>query len=366
MNQQLDWQRVRQDALAADLDALRERVRGELGEADVRHMRETIRRSFTLAATGRVLLHVGVDPISFVVGTGALALAKILENMEIGHNIMHGQYDWTGDPGLQGATYEWDLVCDGDNWRHYHNYEHHAYTGVLGMDRDIGYEALRVAPEQPWKPHHLFQPVHATILALLFQWGVALHDLRLNEYAEGRRPWRELPSKAQPFLRKAAWQLGKDYVFFPLIAGLNAPRVFLGNLVANGIRNVWTFVVIFCGHFPEGVEVFTDPPREGESRGAWYERQIRGSANLEGGPLFHLMTGHLSHQIEHHLFPDIPAARYPELATEVQEICERHGLPYHTGSLWKQFGSVVRNLFRYAVPQPGLLRNWFRPRSTHG
>jgi hypothetical protein len=27
-----------------------------------------------------------------------LAVAKILENMEIGHNVLHGQWVWSGDP----------------------------------------------------------------------------------------------------------------------------------------------------------------------------------------------------------------------------------------------------------------------------
>jgi hypothetical protein len=34
----------------------------------------------------------------------ALANAKILDNMEIGHNVMHGQYDWTGDPALNSQS----------------------------------------------------------------------------------------------------------------------------------------------------------------------------------------------------------------------------------------------------------------------
>ena len=44
---------------------------------------------------------------------------------------------------------------------------------------------------------------------------------------------------------------------------------------------------------------------------SWYLRQMLGSANISGGPLFHILSGNLSHQIEHHLFPDLPARRYP-------------------------------------------------------
>jgi fatty acid desaturase len=75
-----------------------------------------------------------------------------------------------------------------------------------------------------------------------------------------------------------------------------------------------------------------------------------GSANLSGSRLFHILSGNLSHQIEHHLFPDIPAHRYAEIAVEVREICERYGLPYNTGPLRKQFGSVVRKIVRLALP----------------
>lgn len=94
------------------------------------------------------------------------------------------------------------------------------------------------------------------------------------------------------------------------------------------------------------------PPPNGreESRGHWYYRQLLGSANIEGSPLFHLMSGSLSHQIEHHLFPDIPARRYPEIAVEVREICECYGLAYNTGSLSKQLFSVARKICKMALP----------------
>jgi NADPH-dependent stearoyl-CoA 9-desaturase len=62
------------------------------------------------------------------------------------------------------------------------------------------------------------------------------------------------------------------------------------------------------------------------------------------------MSGNLSFQIEHHLFPDIPARRYPEIAVEVRALCEKYGLAYNTGSLRKQLGSVARKICRLALP----------------
>jgi linoleoyl-CoA desaturase len=293
----------------------------------------------------------GFTPISWTLGVATLSTAKILENMEIGHNVMHGQYDWMNDPMLNSETYEWDNVCDSGQWRHYHNYEHHTFTNVLGKDRDIGYDLLRVSQEQPWRPWHLFQPFAYVALAALFQWGVGLHDLDLTRALEKNADRATLRRKWREFRRKAGRQMFKDYVFFPLLALGNAPRVLAGNLVANLARNVWTNVIIFCGHFPDGTRVYAEEETRNESRGDWYLRQLHGSANIEGSRLFHILSGHLSHQIEHHLFPDLPAHRYPEIAERVRSICAGHGLPYNTGSFGKQYGSVLRSILRYALPE---------------
>jgi linoleoyl-CoA desaturase len=132
-----------------------------------------------------------------------------------------------------------------------------------------------------------------------------------------------------------------------------APAVLLGNLGANLIRNLWTFAVIFCGHFTADAEVFPESVVEGESRGHWYMRQLRGSSNIEGSPLFHFMTGNLSHQIEHHLFPDIPARRYAEIAPRVRAIAGRYGQRYNTGSFVGQLWSVVKRIVVHSLPSFG-------------
>jgi linoleoyl-CoA desaturase len=340
--------------LGEELDAIRNRVVSQLGQEDVDYIRNIIKAQRGLEMAGRGMLEFGWLPPLWLGGVAALSLSKILDNMEIGHNVMHGQYDWTRDPKLDSRTYEWDTACPGDDWRHSHNYEHHTFTNVLGRDRDVGYGFLRVTPEQRWRASHLTQPVTATLLAVFFQWGVGTHDLRLAETLAGKQSTDELRTRARPFLRKAAWQLGKDYVFFPALALWNAPRVALGNMLANLTRNLWSFAIIFCGHFPDGVRVYREEETLEESRGEWYARQLNGSANIEGGRILHVLSGHLSHQIEHHLFPDLPAARYPEIAPKVREICERYGQAYNTGSFAKQLGSVARSILTNALPTPAM------------
>jgi len=338
------------DALGAELDDLRQRTVADLGERDRDYLQKVVRAQRGLEFAGRALLFAGFLPPAWVGGTTALALSKILDNMEIGHNVMHGQYDFLQDPAYQGNSFEWDTACPGDSWRHSHNYRHHTYTNIVGEDRDIGYAVIRIDDGRPWKPSDLGNPIYALLLATFFQYGVMLHDLEVENLAKGRTSWADTAELRKDMARKVGSQTLKDYVLWPLLTGPSAPLTFAANAAANLARNLWSFTIIFCGHFPDGVDTFTAEEAADESRGGWYLRQLLGSANIEGGPLFHVMSGNLSHQIEHHLFPDIPAHRYPEMAVEVREICERYGLPYNTGGLAEQFGSVVSKIVRFALP----------------
>jgi NADPH-dependent stearoyl-CoA 9-desaturase len=343
------------DAFGQELDAIRERVIADLGERDATYIRRVIKAQRALELGGRAMLFAGIFPPAWLAGTAMLAASKILDNMEIGHNVMHGQYDWMGDPALTGRNFEWDSACPSDQWRHSHNYMHHTYTNIVGMDRDVGYGILRMSEDQKWGPYYRGNLVYAFLLMVLFQYGVALHELETERIRSGEISIVDKREILAGIWNKVKRQTMKDYVAFPLLAGPVAPFVFAGNTTANLIRNVWSYAIIFCGHFPEGVQEFSIEETSNESRGQWYFRQLLGSANLTGGKLFHVMSGNLSFQIEHHLFPDIPAHRHAELAEEVQEICERYGLPYNKGPLPKQFATVVRKIIRLARKPKDLL-----------
>jgi NADPH-dependent stearoyl-CoA 9-desaturase len=342
-------------AFGDELDALRARHLATLGAADARYIRRVVAGVRWTGVAGRALLFLGAFVHSvlipaWIAGVVLLALSKILENMELAHNVIHGQYDWMGDPQLQGSTYEWDIVGTADNWRKTHNFRHHTYTNVRGLDDDIGYGLLRIFPEQRWRPFYLMQPFIAVVFALLFEWGIAIQDLKVGRLLAGKMTFKQLRRQARPVGRKIGKQVFKDYLLFPALAGPFFLPVLLGNLVANVIRNVWTYVVIFCGHFTADAETFPKECVRDETRGHWYLRQLRGSSNIAGGKAMNLMTGNLSHQIEHHFYPDVPANRYAAIAVEVREICVRYGQHYNTGSLFKQFGQVVWRILRHSLP----------------
>jgi len=338
--------------LGAELDAIRDEVLASRGAKDAAYIRRVIAVQRGLEVAGRATLLAARFPAALVAGTAMLSAAKILENMEIGHNVLHGQWDWMKDPDIHSTTWEWDFVAPAVGWKHSHNDLHHTWTNVVGKDRDVGYNILRMDEDIPWEPRHLLNPVVNAGLAPIFEWGIALFDLELDAVKEGTKSKAALRADLKLLGAKFARQIAKDYVATPGLAMLtgSGKQALLGAALANATRNVWAHAVIFCGHFPDGADTFTEEMIEGETRGDWYLRQMLGSANISGSPLMHIATGNLSHQIEHHLFPDLPSNRYAEVAVKVRDVCERYGLPYTTGPLWKQVGSAWRKVFRLALP----------------
>ncbi len=394
------------EEIGREFDELHEQVRADLGDRDARYIRSMITLQRRLALIGRLELIFSRWRIPWAVGAGTLGLAKILENMEIGHNVMHGQWDWMNDPVINSSVWDWDTASTKEAWKHSHNYIHHTFTNILGKDRDLGYEIMRIDPHQKWHPFYLLQPFYNILLMMTFEWGVALHDLDFTAIRAGEKDMKQVAKELKGIAGKARTQITKDYIAWPLISGAVMTLIELGliaqkarsdagskgsralakvaarglrskrrarrevlrqlierrsfiepfrrtltaDVAANIIRNIWSYAIIFCGHFPDQTYTFTEQEAEDETRGGWYVRQLTGAANIDGSPLFHVLSGNLGYQVEHHLYPDMPSTRYGEIAPKVREICERYDLPYNTGPFSQQLGMVQRSIVRLALP----------------
>jgi linoleoyl-CoA desaturase len=366
-------------AIGREFDQLHDEVRADLGSRDARYIRRIVVLQRILALIGRAELIGSRSRPVWWLGTATLSTAKILENMEIGHNVMHGQWDWMNDPVINSRVWDWDTASTKEAWKHSHNYVHHTFANILGKDRDLGYEIMRIDPHQRWHPVYLLQPFYNVLLMGLFEWGVAVHDLDFHAIRKGEKSKKQVRRELIGIAGKARLQVQKDYLAWPLLsaavstaveAGVHAlvnrsgtrrggaldsfRRTYLAtakaNAWANVVRNVWAHAIIFCGHFPDQTYVFTKDEVRDEQPGGRHVRQMLGAANIEGGPLFHVMSGNLGYQVEHHLYPDMPSSRYQEIAPRVREICQRYGLPYNTGPFFKQWGGVQRTILRLAFP----------------
>jgi fatty acid desaturase len=338
------------EAIGKELDQIRAEVEADRGQADRDYVTRIITLQRRLAAAGRITLFASFFPPAWLLGTAMLGSAKILENMEIGHNTMHGQWDWMNDPEIHSSNWEWDTTQPAEQWKHSHNYIHHQFTNVLGHDNDIGYGILRMSRDQKWTPYNLGQPVYNFLLAAFFEWGVALHDLDIEAIRKGKKDPKLLKKQLKQIGNKVGKQALKDYLMYPLLTGPSFFSTLSANFTANLMRNFWSYMIIFCGHFPDGAVHFTEEELEDETRAEWYLRQMLGSANFEGGKFLHLMSGQLGYQIEHHLFPDLPSNRYAQISVKVKEICKRYDIPYTTGPLYKQYGQTLRTIMKLSLP----------------
>ncbi|WP_024799855.1 fatty acid desaturase [Nocardia sp. BMG51109] len=344
------------ETLGQELDTIRRDVEQSLGERDAKYIRRTIRAQRTLEMAARATLFGSRNRWAWGAGVAMLSVAKIIENMELGHNISHGQWDWMNDPEIHSTSWEWDMTGPSAQWQRAHNYSHHMYTNVLGKDEDLGFGILRMTRDEQWRPLHLAQPVANLLLAATFEWGIALHDWSIEKQLSDVPRWQLMSEPNRAFGRKIARQVSKDFLIHPALTGPAWKSTLKANATANLVRNLWTYAVIFCGHFPDGAEKFTVDQLVDETRGEWYLRQMLGSANFSAGPVMAFMSGNLCYQIEHHLFPDIPSSRYPEISVRVRELCDKYDLPYTTGSLGKQYLLAFRTIHKLALPDRFLRR----------
>src|SRR3954454_18217207 len=343
------------EALGRELDALRQEIFDSRGDRDAAYIRKVIKAQRSLELGSRAVLLFSLFPPAWIAGTIGLSIAKILENMEIGHNVMHGQWDWMRDPKIHSQAWEWDNASPSELWKHSHNELHHLFPNVLGRDNDLGYGIMRVDEDQRWVPAYLGQPLYNFLNACFFEYGIAAYDLELGKHLRDKTTSDPaFRANTKKVLRKIRGQVTKDYVVHPLLSGPSFLHTAAANGVANLVRNLWTHSVIMCGQFPEGVETFAKASIDGETRGECYLRQMLGSANIHGSKAMHLMTGNLSHQIEHHLFPDMPSNRYGQIAPRIREISERYGLGYTTGTLPQQVFSAWKQVVKLSLPNDWL------------
>ncbi|GLE54473.1 fatty acid desaturase family protein [Mycobacterium montefiorense] len=338
------------EALGRELDAIRADIEESRGERDARYIRRAVQLQRALVVGARIVLMASRNKYAWTAGTAMLGTGKIIENMELGHNITHGQWDWMNDPEIHSTEWEWDTTSPSVHWKKSHNFIHHKYTNIVGMDDDVGYGIMRVTRDEPWARWMLGNPIYNLLLGTLFEWGVAAHGLELSAVRRHDKTWAQVRKDLKIIARKVGKQVGKDYVVFPALAGRNWKHTLRANAVANLIRNYWSYMVIFCGHFPDGAEKFTKEEFENETQGEWYLRQMLGSANFNAGPLLAFISGNLCYQIEHHLFPDLPSNRYAEISVRVRELCEKYDLPYTTGSLGRQYWQSFWTIFKLALP----------------
>lgn len=328
----------RLESFGRALDALRKEVESDLGARDAAHIKRIGAISTTMEVVGRGLIHFSFEPIGFGLGVGALWAHKSLELMEIGHMALHGAYDRV-DAGkrYESKGFHWKAPIDEASWHTGHNVRHHQYTNIEGRDPDINFGVLRLSARVPYRAAHALQPVSNLLSWFAFTTAINLHVTgMIDAYVHAGEPEMlrdrspaSLRTARRAFFSKMARYYGKEYVFYPMLAGPFFWKTLLGNALSEVGRDVYAAATIYCGHVGA-----SDYPRgtHAKGRARWYVMQAEAARDIDVPLPVSILCGALDRQIEHHLFPRLPPNRLREIAPRVRAVCEAHGVRYRSDS----------------------------------
>jgi fatty acid desaturase len=346
----------------AELDVLKQRVMDRVGAEDVTYVRRMNRFSRAMEIAGRLLILLSPEPVTFLLGVGALWVHKQLQSTEIGHTALHGAYDrLPGGEAFSSKKWRWDTPIDEESWRLAHNVRHHGNTNVAGKDPDIDFGPVRLTTRTEHMTAHRWQlPFALAVIFPMFAMTINAHVTGLTEALtpEGR-PLHFLADRSARS-RRAAWKKAArkyvpyylyNFVLFPLLAGPMFLKVLLGNVMAEVMRDVYSACTIFCGHVGHDVKSYP-PGTRAHGRGEWYAMQVQSTNNYEVSRPLSVLCGGLDRQIEHHLFPTLAPQRLREIAPEVRALCERWGIEYKTDTWGRTLRKALAHIGNLAREAP--------------
>ena len=356
---------LRLESFRRELDALHARTKEKLGQEDLEYISAVDRWSKAAMWGGRALVALSPGPLSFLAGTLTLAIGKQLQATEVGHTVLHGAFDRIeSEDGVphrfNSKTWNWLTPIDEESWREEHNVRHHQYTNIVGRDPDVNFGFVRLNEEVPWKSVHRHQLAGGIFSWFAFGFHMNAHATGLVDlWAQDPKDYAvldpndpEAPKEAyrRAFRKWTPYYL-KEFLLIPLLTGPFFFKTLLGNFVSEVMRDLYSAATIWCGHVGEETAAYPEGTRAG-GRANWYRMQVESANNFEVPHFASMLCGALDLQIEHHLFPKLPTNRLREIAPEVRDICERHGVTYKTDSWGATLRKALRQVWRLQSREP--------------
>ncbi len=290
----------------------------------------------------------------YYVCSGLLAVNLALIGFIIGHSACHGSFHKDKQVN-EMMSYGFDLFAGVSSllWKVKHNIAHHTYTNIDKHDDDTETgNVLRFSPDQKWRPWHLLNfilwiPAYIT-LYFLWVWVKDFQKLFSGKVAETKIGKVEFADILIILLSKAIHALlfiVLPWQVFGFVAMLK------GYMLMVSITGLIIAIVFQIAHV-QTKSVFPQKDEAGNMPIDWRIVQIISTANFgQTNFLTRILTGWLSHQVEHHLFPLVSPEYYQDLSYGVKKICEKHKLPYHSfPTFFHGFGNHIVHMWQMSFP----------------
>ena len=289
---------------------------------------------------------------AWALGATLLGLHKILENMEIGHNVMHGQWDWMNDPEIHSSNWEWDTAQPAEQWKHSHNYIHHQFTNVLGHDNDIGYGILRMAREQRGTRYYLGPAGLQRAAGVALPVGRGPARPRPRADPQGREgPQGDEAAAAPDRRRKGRNQILKDYVVYPALSG----RQWKSTMTGQRHRQPGPQPVVLHDHLLRPLPRRRDALHRGGARGRDPAGVVpapdAGLGQLRGRPApAHPQRAASATRSSTTSSRTCRATATRRSRSRCGALCDKYDMPYTTGPLYRQYGQALRTIMKLSLP----------------
>lgn len=360
-----------------ELMALRRAANERLSLDDFKHLKKIERWGRLCTASGYATAWLAPNPISAFL----MAQGNVTRWTTLAHHVLHKGYDKIeGVPAQytsQGFANGWRRFLDWNDWMlpaawsNEHNKLHHYNLGeAADPDQvELNLEWLRESNlpmplryltvglfAAAWKP---FYYAPNTLKHLRSTKNNVLGEQRDSATLAQLALWNPLNPLARDLWFKCLLPyLVIKFVLIPLLFIPLGPvaviNVWINTLLAEIIANLHAFVVIVPNHVGNDVLLFEETAN---TKSEFYLRQITGSANFKtGGDLNDMLHGWLNYQIEHHLWPDLPASQYQILQPQVKALCEKYGIPYVQESVWTRVKKTVEVMVgKSSMPRQGAI-----------
>ncbi|WP_044172813.1 fatty acid desaturase family protein [Flectobacillus major] len=253
----------------------------------------------------------------------------------IGFNVMHdgahgsfSQKKWVNE--LMGYSLN---IMGGSVylWKFKHNFNHHSFTNIDGMDDDIDIKPwMRVSETQEKHWFHRFQHIY---WIFLYGWTYLLWIFwqDFQKYFTGKvgdTKFRKMDLKEHAIFW--ATKLGYVGVFIVLpIYQVGLLDALIGYFIIAFVCGFVSAVVFQLAHVVEQAQFPMPDEQTAKIDTEWAIHQIRTTANFATkSKIVSWFTGGLNFQVEHHLFPKISHVHYPKINELVRETCQQFGITY--------------------------------------
>lgn len=254
---------------------------------------------------------------------------------EAGHRSFTGHIP--SDRWIQKATIGFGLLTSGSMWNHMHN-RHHATTQKLGYDMDLdtmpfvlfhrdAYDDQKLL-SSTWLQYqaYTFLPITSGLLVMVF-WIYYLHP---------RKIWRD-----QDWVQAGFTYIGGHLIrpcIISYVSGYGFMMSYGLNMAALYVSGIYLF-----GHFSTSHTFM--PVVESDKHPNWVEYSLNHTVDIDTqNPIICWLMGYLNCQCIHHLFPQMPQYRQPEVSRELAVFAKKWNISYTEISYWDAWYRTFTNL----------------------